>query len=62
MAISSMSEYVLAPFLMLNALLKELLSYRDKRCRFNRSKLNELKHSVNPLIFKQGVQICFLKV
>lgn len=33
-AISSMSEYVLAPFLMLNALLKELLSYRDKRCRF----------------------------
>lgn len=27
MAISSMSEYVLEPFLMLNALLKELLSY-----------------------------------
>lgn len=26
-AISSMSEYVLAPFLMLKALLKELLSY-----------------------------------
>lgn len=28
-AISSMSEYVLEPFLMLNALLKELLSYTD---------------------------------
>lgn len=27
-AISSMSEYVLTPFLMLNALVKELLSYR----------------------------------
>lgn len=31
MAISSMSEYVLEPFLRLNALLKELLSYRDKK-------------------------------
>lgn len=30
-AISSMSEYVLEPFLRLNALLKELLSYRDKK-------------------------------
>lgn len=29
-AISSMSEYVLEPFLMLNALLKELLSCREK--------------------------------
>lgn len=29
-AISSMSEYVLEPFLMLNALLKELLNYREK--------------------------------
>lgn len=29
-AISSMSEYVLEPFLMLNALLKELLSYREE--------------------------------
>ncbi len=29
-AISSMSEYVLEPFLMLNALLKELLSYTEK--------------------------------
>lgn len=30
-AISSMSEYVLEPFLMLNALLKELLSCREDR-------------------------------
>lgn len=29
-AISSMSEYVLGPFLMLNALLKELLSYGER--------------------------------
>lgn len=31
MAISSMSEYVLEPFLRLNALLKELLSCSDKK-------------------------------
>lgn len=31
MAISSMSEYILEPFLRLNALLKELLSLRDKK-------------------------------
>lgn len=30
-AISSMSEYVLEPFFMLNALLKELLNYREDR-------------------------------
>lgn len=30
MAISSMSEYVLEPFLMLKALLKELLNYREE--------------------------------
>lgn len=45
MAISSMSEYVLEPFLRLNALLKELLSYRDrKRFRFKVERTNS--HSI----------------
>lgn len=52
-----MSEYVLEPFLMLNALLKELLSFRDDRMPKNRAKKVQLpdnKHSINHLICKQG--------